>query len=130
VGYLLGALVVRPEALERVLGILDPADLGDAGRETFQRLVTALERGGSDALGQDLDGFTPEEQQLIRRAWADPPPRVDDEAIDDVVRTIRRQARKRRVSAMIDRLREAERRGDLGQAETLQAQLKPRAERT
>jgi DNA primase len=130
VGYLLGAVVVRPEALERVLGILDPADLGDAGRETFQRLVTALERGGSDALGQGLDGFTAEEQQLIRRAWADPPPRVDDEAIDDVVRTIRRQARKRRVSAMIDRLREAERRGDLGQAETLQAQLKPRTERT
>jgi DNA primase len=130
VGYLLGALIVRPEALERVLGILDPADLGDAGRETFQRLVTALERGGSDALGQDLDGFTAEEQQLIRRAWADPPPRVDDDALDDVVRTIRRQARKRRVSAMIDRLREAERRGDLGQAETLQAQLKPRTERT
>jgi DNA primase len=130
VGYLLGALVVRPEALQRVLGILDPADLGDAGRETFQRLVTALERGGSDALGQDLDGFTAEEQQLIRRAWAEPPPRVDDEAIDDVVRTIRRQARKRRVSAMIDRLREAERRGDLGQAETLQAQLKPGQERT
>src|SRR5262249_3885035 len=51
VGYLLGALVVRPEALERVLGILDLADLGDGGRETFQRLVTALERGGSDALG-------------------------------------------------------------------------------
>jgi DNA primase len=130
VGYLLGAVVVRPEALQRVLGILDPADLGDAGRETFQRLVTALERGGSDALGQDLDGFTAEEQQLIRRAWAEPPPRVDDEAIDDVVRTIRRQARKRRASAMIDRIAEAERRGDFGQAEALQAQLNPRTERT
>jgi DNA primase len=130
VGYLLGALVVRPEALDRVLGILDPADLGDTDRATYLRLVTALERGGSDALGQDLDGFTPEEQQLIRRAWADPPPRVDDEAVDDVVRTIQRQARKRRARAMIDRLREAERRGDLGQAETLEAQLKRPDERT
>jgi DNA primase len=130
VGYLLGALVARPEALERVLGILDPADLGDAGRETFQRLVAALERGGSDALGQGLDGFTPEGQQLIRRALVEPPPRVDDETIDDVVRTIQRQARRRRVRDMIDRLREAERRGDLGQAESLEAQLKPRAERT
>jgi len=130
VGYLLGALVVRPEALQRVLGILDPEDLGDSDRATFRRLVTALERGGSDALGQDLEGFTPEQQQLIRRAWADPPPRVDDEAIEDVVRTIRRQARKRRVSQMIDRLREAERRGDLGQAESLEAQLKRPDERT
>jgi DNA primase len=130
VGYLLSALVLRPEALDRVLGILDPADLGDADRATFRRLVTALERGGSDALGQDLDGFTPEEQQLIRRAWADPPPRVDDEAIDDVVRTIQRQARKRQRHAVIERLREAERRGDLGQAEALEAQLKPRPERT
>ncbi|TMC06901.1 MAG: DNA primase [Chloroflexi bacterium] len=114
----------------RVLGILDPADLGDTDRATYLRLVTALERGGSDALGQDLDGFTPEEQQLIRRAWADPPPRVDDEAVDDVVRTIQRQARKRRARAMIDRLREAERRGDLGQAVTLEAQLKRPDERT
>lgn len=130
VGYLLGALVVRPEALERVLGILDQADLGDADRATFRRLVTALERGGSDALGQDLAGFTPEEQQLIRRAWADPPPRVDDETIDDVVRTIHRQARKRRARDMIDSLREAERRGDLEQAATLEVQLKPRTERT
>ena len=130
VGYLLGALVVRPEALPRVLGILDPADLGDGDRATYLRLVTALERGGSDALGQDLNGFTPEEQQLIRRAWADPPPRVDDEAVDDVVRTIQRRARKRRARAMIDRLREAERRGDLGQAVTLEAQLKRPGERT
>jgi DNA primase len=130
VGYLLSALVVRPEALDRVLGILDPDDLGDADRATFRRLVTALERGGSDALGHDLDGFTPEEQQLIRRAWADPPPRVDDEAVDDVVRTIQRQARKRQRHAVIERLREAERRGDLGQAEALEAQLKPRPERT
>jgi len=130
VGYLLGALVVRPEALGRVLGILDPADLGETDRATFRRLVTALERGGSDALGQDLDGFTPEEQQLIRRAWADPPPRVDDETIGDVVRTIHRQARKRRAQDMIDRLREAERRGDLAQAESLEAQLKRSDERT
>jgi hypothetical protein len=130
VGYLLSALIVRPEALERVLGILDPADLRDADRVTFQRLVTTIERGGSDALAQGLDGFTPEEQQLIRRAWADPPPRVDDEAVDDVVQRIQRQAQKRQRQAVIERLRDAERRGDLGEAEALEVQLKPRAERT
>jgi DNA primase len=130
IDYLLGALVVRPEALRRVLGILDPADLGETGRATFLRLVTALERGGSDGLGQDLDGFTPEEQQLIRRAWADPPPRVDDETVDDVVRNIQRQVRMRRRLEVVDLIKEAERQGDLVRAEALEAQLKPRTERT
>jgi DNA primase len=130
VGYLLRVLAVRPGALERVLGILDPADLEDDDRAAYLRLVAALERGGQDGLGQELDGFTPEEQGLVRRAWAAPPPAVDDEVIDEVVRTIQRQARRRRALAMIDSLREAERRDDRAQVAALQAQLNELRERS
>jgi DNA primase len=130
VGYLLRVLVVRPGALERVLGILDPADLEDDDRAAYLRLVTALERGGLDGLGQELDGFTAEEQGLVRRAWAEPPPTVDDGVIEEVVHRIQRQARRRRALAMIDSLREAERRGDPAQVAALQAQLNELRERT
>ena len=130
VGYLLRVLAVRPEALERVLGILDPADLEDGDRAAYLRLVTALERGGLDGLGQELEGLTTEEQRLVRRAWAAPPPSVDDEVIEEVIRRIQRQARRRRALAMIDSLREAERRGDPARVAALQAQLKELRERT
>jgi hypothetical protein len=83
-----------------------------------------------DGLGQELSGFTPEEQALVRRAWAAPPPAVDDEVIDEVIRTIQRQARRRRALAMIDSLREAERRDDRAQVAALQAQLNELRERS
>jgi len=130
VGYLLRLLAVRPGTLERVLGILDPADLEEDDRAAYLRLVTALERGGLDGLGQELEGFTAEEQSLVRRAWAEPPPTIDDDVVDEVVRRIHRQARRRRALAMIDSLREAERRGDGAQVEALQAQLNELRERT
>ena len=116
--------------LERVLGILDPADLEDDDRAAYSRLVTALERGGLDGLGEELEGFTPEEQSLVRRAWAEPPPTVDDDVVEEVVHRIQRQARRRRALEMIDSLREAERRGDGEQVAALQAQLNVLRERT
>ena len=115
---------------DQLLGILDPADLEDDDRAAYLRLVTALERGGLDGLGQELDGFTAEEQGLVRRAWAEPPPTVDDGVIEEVVHRIQRQARRRRALAMIDSLREAERRGDPAQVAALQAQLNEIRERT
>ena len=131
VGYLLRVLVVRPGALDRVLGILDPAeDLEDDDRGAFLRLVSALERGGLDGPGEELDGFTAEERSLIHHAWAKPPHAVSDEAVDGLVHRIQGQARRRRALQLIDSLREAERRGDLEQARTLEVQLKSRTERT
>ena len=117
VGYLLQVLAVRPEALARVLGILDPADLEDDDRAAYLRVVTALESGG-------LDGLSSDEQALIRHAWARPPHATEDEVVDGLVRRIQGQARRRRALAMIDTLREAERRGDHAQANALEAQLK------
>lgn len=129
VAYLLQVLAARPEALDRVLGILDPADLQEDDRAAYLRTVSALERGGLDALGQELAEFPAEEQGLIRRAWAAPPPALQDEVVDEVVRRIKRQARRRRILAIIDSLTEAERRRDRAQVEFLEAQLNELRER-
>src|SRR5205085_636189 len=52
--YLLQVLAVRPQALERVKAVLDPANLAEDDRAAYLRLVSALELGGPDGLGQDL----------------------------------------------------------------------------
>jgi DNA primase len=130
VGYLLSVLAVRPEALERVLGILDPADLEEDDRAAYGRVVSAIERGGAHGLGEELEQLTAEEQGLVRRAWAAPPPSVQDEVVDEVVGRIRRQAQRRRALAIIDSLTEAERRGDPAQVEALQTQLNELRERS
>jgi DNA primase len=129
VEYLLSVLVVRPEALERVLGILDPADLEDDDHGAYHHLVSALQAGALDRSGQELADLSAEEQGLVRRAWASPPPTVHDEVVDELVRRIRRQARRRRALAIIDSLTEAERRGDRAEVEVLEAQLSELRER-
>jgi DNA primase len=129
VEYLLSVLVVRPEALERVLGILDPADLEDDDHGAYLHLVSALQAGALDRSGQELADLSAEEQGLVRRAWASPPPAVHDEVVDELVRRIRRQARRRRALAIIDSLTEAERRGDRAEVEVLEAQLSELRER-
>jgi DNA primase len=128
-GYLLQVLVVRPEALERVLGILDPSDLVEDDRAAYLRVVEALQRGGLDGLGSDLGGFSAEERDLVRRAWAAPPPAVGDEAVDDLVRHLRRDALYRRHREIKRHLTEAEQRGDRTSVSVLEVQLKELSER-
>jgi hypothetical protein len=123
VAYLLQVIAARPEALSRVLGILDPADLQEDDQAAYLRMVSALERGGLDALGSELAEFPAEEQGLVRRAWASPPPSVDDEVVDKLVLKIKSDAQHRHRLAMIDSLAEAERRRDRAQIELLEAQL-------
>ena len=130
VRYLLQVLAVRPEAVERVLGILDPADLQDDDRAAYVRMVSVLQRGGLNALDMELVGFPAEEQAMVREAWAVPPPGVDDEVIEDVVGEIRRRARRRHARKLIDSLQEAERRRDRAQVEALEAQLNQLRERS
>jgi DNA primase len=129
VRYLLQVLAVRPEALERVLGILDPADLEEDDRTAYLRMVTALERGGLNGLDRELEGFPAEEQDLVRRAWAVPPHAVDDPAVDDVVRRLRRDSLYRRHRAIKRDLAEAERRQDRALVAVLEVQLKELSER-
>jgi hypothetical protein len=112
----------------RVLGILDPADLSEDDRAAYQRVVEALQRGGLDALGQTLGEFPAEEQDLVRRAWAVPPPAVSDEAVDDLVHHLRREAVLRRHREFQRQLTEAERRGDRALALALEAQVRDLSE--
>lgn len=129
VGYLLQVIAVRPEALDRVLGILDPADLEEDDRAAFLRMVSVLEKGGLEALGKELDEFPAEDQRLVRMAWAEPPPTLSDAVVDDLVHRIKEMARRRQKLAMINSLTEAERRQDRAQIELLEAQLSELRER-
>ena len=129
VGYLLQVLAVRAEALDRVLGILDPADLEEDDRAAYLRMVSALEKGGPEALVRDLDEFPAEDQRLVRSAWAEPPPALDDAVVDELVRRIKDKARRRHKLAIINSLTEAERRQDRAQIELLEAQLNELRER-
>ena len=129
VGYLLQVLAVRPEALVRVRGILDPADLQEDDRAAFLRMVSVLEEGGLEALGRELDGFPAEDQRLVRKAWAEPPPTLSDAVVDDLVRRIKDMARRRQMLAIADSLTDAERRQDRAQIELLEAQLSELRER-
>jgi DNA primase len=126
--YLLQALVVRPEALQQVLGILDPADLAEDDRAAYLRMVKALEGGGLDGLDQALHEFPTEEQDLVRRTWAEPPP-VGDRAIDEVVHHIKRESVYRRHRALKRDMAEAEQRRDQAQVALLETQLKELSER-
>ena len=113
----------RPEAVGRVKDGLQPEDLEEDDRAALARMVETLEDGGLDALAARLTNFPDEEEQLVRRAWAAPPPRVDDEVVDDLVHQIRRTAANRRRLAIIRHLREAERSGDVAKAAALAAEL-------
>ncbi|HKW72286.1 MAG TPA: DNA primase, partial [Candidatus Dormibacteraeota bacterium] len=77
--YLLQLLAVRPVAFELVRVKLTPHELEQDDRAIYVRMLESYERGGPSGLEAELAGYPPEEQDLIRRAWAAPPPNVDDE---------------------------------------------------
>jgi hypothetical protein len=82
-----------------------------------------------DGLSRDLGGFPAEEQDLVRRAWATSPPAVGDQAVDDLVRHLRRDALYRRHREIKRHLVEAEQQGDRARVSVLEMQLKELSER-
>lgn len=120
---LLKVLVARPEAAKRVRDALLPEDLEEDDLEAFNRVVGTLAEGGMDAPAA-MAAFSDVEQALVMQAWTHPPPRVDDEMVDDLVRQIHESAAKRRRLAIIRHLREAERNGDWERAKALEAEVK------
>ncbi len=78
-GYLLQLLAVRPSAFDRVRTKLTSQEFDEDDRPIYIRMLESYERGGPTGLEADLAGYPAEEQDLIRRAWAAPPPNVDDE---------------------------------------------------
>jgi DNA primase len=107
--YLLQLLAVRPVAYEVVRTKLTPEELDESDRNVFLRMLDSYERGGEVGLEKDLGGYPAEEQDLIRRAWAAPPPRVDDEVAVELAGRIRLDYMKGMHSGIIRELSEAER---------------------
>jgi DNA primase len=107
--YLVELLAVRPPAFERVRDAVRAEELDADDRAVFVRMLGSYERGGPAGLEHDLNGYPPEEQDLIRRAWAAPPPNVDDEVAVELAERIRLEHMKGRYSGIIRELSEAER---------------------
>jgi DNA primase len=106
--YLLQLLAVRPVAFERVRTKLSPDELDEEDRGTYLRMLETYERGGVSGLEAELAGYPAEEQDLIRRAWAAPPPSVDDEVAVELAERIRLDHMKGLHSGIIRELSEAE----------------------
>ncbi|TME24538.1 MAG: hypothetical protein E6I67_00465, partial [Chloroflexi bacterium] len=77
--YLVQLLAVRPAAFDRVRTKITPQELDSGDRAVFVRMLESYERGGPAGIEADLALYPADEQDLIRRAWAAPPPNVDDE---------------------------------------------------
>lgn len=117
--HLLTLLVNRPDALERVRAQVRPEDFNEDDRRTYGRIVETFTAGGLERLQAELGTYEEHEQELIRRAWASPPPRVDDEYVDGLVWKLRLEALRAELSAVKRRLGEAEQRGDRDQVALL-----------
>ena len=122
--YLLMLLAVRPVAFERVRTKVTPEELDEEDRRVYVRMLETYERGGASGLESELAGYPAEEQDLIRRAWAAPPPSVDDELAVELAQRIRLDHMKNRESAIIRELSEAERGRDMGRVARLETEAK------
>jgi len=122
--YLVQLLAVRPAAFERVSDRLTPEELDSGDRGVFVRMLGSYERGGPAGLEADLAGYPPDEQDLIRRAWAAPPPNVDDEVAIELAERIRLEHMKGMHSGIIRQLSEAERGKDSERVAQLEAEAR------
>ena len=107
--YLLQLLAVRPVAFDRVRTKVTPEELDDHDREPYVRMLETYDRGGPAGLEAELGEYPEEEQDLIRRAWAAPPPSVDDDVAVELADRIRLERMRSVLSGIIRALSEAER---------------------
>jgi hypothetical protein len=104
--------------------MLKPEELDEGDRSVFIRMLDSYQRGGPAGLEAELAGYPPEEQDLIRRAWAAPPPNVDDEVATELAERIRLERIKGMHSGIIRELSEAERGRDSERVSRLEAQAR------
>jgi DNA primase len=122
--YLVQLLAVRPVAFERVRTKLTPEELDEEDRGVYVRMLETYERLGASGLENELGGYPAEEQDLIRRAWAAPPPSVDDDLAVELAERIRLDRMKGREGAIIRELSEAERGRDVQGVARLEAEAR------
>jgi DNA primase len=122
--YLLQLLAVRPAAFDRVRTKITPDELDEEDRGIYVRMLETYERGGATGLEKELAGYPAEEQDLIRRAWAAPPPNIDDEVAVELAERIRLDRMRGRHSGIIRELSEAERGKDTERVARLEAEAR------
>jgi DNA primase len=120
--YLVRLLAVRPAAFDRVRNLITPEELDADDRSVYVRMLGSYERGGTVGLEAELAGYPSEEQDVIRRAWAAPPPNVDDEVAVELAERIRLEHMKGMHSGIIRELSEAERGRDSDRVVRLEAE--------
>jgi DNA primase len=120
--YLLQLLAVNPAAFERIRTKITPDELDEEDRGMYVRMLETFDRGGATGLESELGEYPAEEQDLIRRAWAAPPPNVDDQLAEELVARIRLDRMKVRHSGIIRELSEAERGREADRVARLEAE--------
>lgn len=124
--YLLQLLAVRPEAFLIVRTKIVPDELDEEEKGTYLRMLETFDQSGPEGLEQELPGYPEADQDLIRRAWAAPPPNVEDDVAVELVERIQLDRMKGRRNAIIRELSEAERGRDpqlVGSLETVLTEL-------
>ncbi len=117
---LLQVLAARPEVAASLRSQLGPDDVDEDVRETFGKMLEAVEHGGPAELQARLPEFEDWEQDLVRQAWVSPPPGFDDDGVvQALIERVRARADKRRREGIISDLAEAESTGDLDRAARL-----------
>jgi DNA primase len=122
--YLLQLLAVRPVAFDLVRTKITPDELDEEDRGIYERMLETYERAGVSGLEKELAGYPAEEQDLIRRAWAAPPPSVDDEVAVELAQRITLDHMRGRHSGIIRELSEAERGKDSERVARLEAEAR------
>ena len=122
--YLLQLLAVRPVAFDLVRTKITLDELDEEDRGIYERMLETYERGGVSGLETELAGYPAEEQDLIRRAWAAPPPNVDDEVAVELAERITLDHMRSRHSGIIRELSEAERGKDSERVARLEAEAR------
>jgi hypothetical protein len=89
-----------------------PDDFVADERNAYSKISGTLRSAGSEGLRDALGSFDEREQELISRAWADPPPEADEEVIDELVWRLRLENLRAELRSVKSRLAEAEQRGD------------------
>ena len=122
--YLLQLLAVNPAAFERIRTKLAPDELDDEDRVTYVRMLESFDRGGASGLEQELGDYPAEVQDLIRRAWAAPPPNVEGQVAEELVARLHLDRMKGRHSGIIRELSEAERGREAERVAKLEAEAR------
>ena len=122
--YLLQLLAVNPAAFERVRTKLTPEELDDEDRGIYVRMLETYDRAGAAGLEKELGDYPAEVQDLIRRAWAAPPPNVDGQVAEELVARLHLDRMKGRHSGIIRELSEAERGREAERVARLEAEAR------